>query len=514
MKSLRLILSLPVLIIAFASSLRADQIITEANDTASVFANVAWSRKIDFLPVDVGRPYIWSVSPVTGSPVGKYSAKGTQYDSFAFTPATDDAGKLLTFELTVTDSRNQQFGELFSVQVAKEVPPIIQIEKRNNSFQGMNEKVSVSKTCGSLRSGSFNLKFAYNGIALRFISFEVSDTLSRLGWTFSAGDPREERFGPLNFPITTLQIIGSTQQPQSPGLPDGVLFQLRFNISNNATLECQNLPIDFAWSNCADNTFASDELDTLYSCLQIIGNDVRGERIISGRGTDPDCYRNGGLSVDGPCRDRCRSLFENTDVPSIIFKHGWVDLACDGWTDASGDLNLNDIAYEVADLDLMSRWLAYGDSVLDKNPMYREAQAASSDVNKDGVRRSIADVVYLARVIVGDALPYSKLSSFSQIAFYDQSHDTVFVKAADVIGGVLIAVTADETVQFENLSPMDMMIGRDSSQVTLLFGPSVPNLAASIPRGHSPLFRIKGKAEIKGMEISDYQGSLMVPRRK
>ena len=513
MKSYRSILSFLVLIIALASSLRADQIVTEANDTASVFANVAWSKKIDFLPADVGRPYTWSVLPVTGSPVGKYSAKGTQYDVFTFTPAPGDAGKLLTFEMTVTDSRNQQFGELYSVRVAKEVPPIIGIEKRHNSLLGMPEKLTVSKTGGRLRTGSFNLKFAFNGAALKFQSIQLSDTLSRLGWTFTASDPQTEQLGPMSLPLTTLQILAITPEARATELPDGMLLQLRFNISSDWNFECQVLPVDFAWSDCTDNTFASDALDTLYSCLQVIGNDRRGERVTSGRETAPDCYRYHPLSVDGPCRDRCNLTFGDTDVPSVIFKHGYVEISCDRSLDSPGDINLNDIPNEIADLDLMSRWLAFGDSVLDKNPMYRNVQVAASDVNLDRVTRSISDVVYLARVIVGDALPFPKLSRLSQIAFYDLSHDTVFVRAADAIGGVLISVAADEGVQFENLSPLDMMIGRNGSQVTLLFGPSVPNLAASIPHGHSPLFRIKGKAEIKGVEISDYQGSLMVPRQ-
>ncbi len=33
-----------------------------------------------------------------------------------------------------------------------------------------------------------------------------------------------------------------------------------------------------------------------------------------------------------------------------------------------GDINLNGIAYEIADFELMSRWLAFGDSALDNNP--------------------------------------------------------------------------------------------------------------------------------------------------
>jgi hypothetical protein len=65
-----------------------------------------------------------------------------------------------------------------------------------------------------------------------------------------------------------------------------------------------------------------------------------------------------------------------------------------------GDINLNSIACEVADLVLFARYFEFGDSVLVIDP---EQQSANSDVNWDDFRWSMADFIHLARVILNDA---------------------------------------------------------------------------------------------------------------
>jgi hypothetical protein len=67
-----------------------------------------------------------------------------------------------------------------------------------------------------------------------------------------------------------------------------------------------------------------------------------------------------------------------------------------------GDINVNQIPYETADLLLFYRYLLYGDSVLTLDP---PQQSANSDVNWDEFRWSIADCIHLGRVIQHDAAP-------------------------------------------------------------------------------------------------------------
>ncbi len=66
----------------------------------------------------------------------------------------------------------------------------------------------------------------------------------------------------------------------------------------------------------------------------------------------------------------------------------------------TGDINLNGLTYEVADWVLFHTFLLEGESVL-TDP---EQQAANSDVNCDGLPWSIADLLYMWRVILHDAV--------------------------------------------------------------------------------------------------------------
>lgn len=66
-----------------------------------------------------------------------------------------------------------------------------------------------------------------------------------------------------------------------------------------------------------------------------------------------------------------------------------------------GDLNLNGIAYEVADFLLFVQFLDQGPDTF----WEPERQYSASDINADGINVTIADLVYIWRVIINDAPP-------------------------------------------------------------------------------------------------------------
>ncbi len=146
-------------------------------------------------------------------------------------------------------------------------------------------------------------------------------------------------------------------------------------------------------------------------------------------------------------------------------------------------------------------------------PRFREAQFAASEANQDGTIGSVGDMVYLARVIIGDALPFPKLHPYQKVALCEKSHDTLFVESNDSIAGIVIQFKADETTSFENLSNIEMITGRRGSLTTLLFKPPLKDLQGHISSGRAPLVRIRGKSEIQSIEISDYNGSIMNVRK-
>jgi len=82
-----------------------------------------------------------------------------------------------------------------------------------------------------------------------------------------------------------------------------------------------------------------------------------------------------------------------------------VDIICKNLIDDPGDININGVAYEIADAVMFTRYFIVGEEIAFAGHV--NASIAASDVNLDGLALSVADLVYLIRVVVGDAIPYA-----------------------------------------------------------------------------------------------------------
>ncbi len=71
-----------------------------------------------------------------------------------------------------------------------------------------------------------------------------------------------------------------------------------------------------------------------------------------------------------------------------------------------GDLNLNGLGYEIADAVMFTNYFIEGTSVFRSV----DSSMAASDINRDGKPLTVSDLVYLLRVVVGDAISYPKLT--------------------------------------------------------------------------------------------------------
>ncbi len=71
----------------------------------------------------------------------------------------------------------------------------------------------------------------------------------------------------------------------------------------------------------------------------------------------------------------------------------------------SGNINLNEYAYEIADAVVFSNYFIYGYAAFTTDSAQ---QAQATDVNCDGILCGLADFVYIVRVIVGDELSEPK----------------------------------------------------------------------------------------------------------
>ncbi|MBI3872115.1 MAG: T9SS type A sorting domain-containing protein [candidate division Zixibacteria bacterium] len=163
---------------------------------------------------------------------------------------------------------------------------------------------------------------------------------------------------------------GSSHPPAEEFLPDGVIATIKFLVTTDRNFIGQCLPIRFCWLDCGDNTISDKTGDTTF-----IGVGVR--------------------------YDTCQSQAKVNPISAICFTDG--QICIQEPPDDRGDVNLNGIANEVGDAVLYTNYFIYGDKVW--NPVYKAAQLLASDVNDDGIVLTVADLIFLIRIITGDQQP-------------------------------------------------------------------------------------------------------------
>lgn len=196
------------------------------------------------------------------------------------------------------------------------------------------------------------------------------------------------------------------------------LAVMHFQVSGDRTLQGNVVGVNWCWFDCGDNTISSVSGDSLFISRFVYTRDgVFGDGGASSiHGTDQDfptltgapdvCNTSGGPGKPEPIR-------------KVDFKNGGLKIASDGDLDDRGDINLNGLAHEIADAVLFTNYFISGISVFtvpSNTGGVGAGQIQASDVNADGLVLTVADLVYLIRVIVGDALPLGKLAHNSNTA--------------------------------------------------------------------------------------------------
>jgi len=286
------------------------------------------------------------------------------------------------------------------------VPTIdVTIEKTHNTLQGTFEEVSVyldSLIDPPNEMGGFDFLISYDASALSFQSAAPGQLLTDCGWEyFTYRYGANGNCGAGACPSGVLRVVAIAETNNGANHPlcfsgdAGELVKLSFLVSNDRTFECMYVPIKFVWYDCGDNGISSKSGDTLFMSRKVFNYD--------------DSVN---VAADAPfptffgAPDVCDTYDKAYPLRLVDFHNGGIDIVCADSIDARGDLNLNGQAYEIADVVLYSNYFVYGIGVFD----HPAAQTAASDVNADGIPLSVGDLVYLTRVVVGDAQPYPKVA--------------------------------------------------------------------------------------------------------
>jgi len=303
----------------------------------------------------------------------------------------------------------------FEIEV---IPHQVKIAKVHNVIQGQMYDVDLTMLDDSYVNspmGGFEFLIQYDASALTLMGVSPGTMLTECGWeyfTYRTGPWGECGTG---CPSGMVQIVGIAEYNNGGTHPacftnDGVnthspqLAVMRFLVSNDRTLECQFVPIRFTWIDCTNNTISNVAGDVLYISGEVW--DYVGDNGVDTYTEITDFNPTPLFPTIYGAPDYCDEFeYKGTPYRFIKFINGGIDIICSKDIDARGDINLDGVAYSIADAVMFSNYFIYG---LNAFQTHTDGSIAASDVNADGLTLTVADLVYLIRVVVGDAQPVAE----------------------------------------------------------------------------------------------------------
>ncbi len=378
----------------------------------------------------------------------------------------------------------------------------VKIEKVHDVLQGHYVDVELSQTKGSDVMGGFDFLIGYDASALAFTEATLGEHWVDCGWEHFTYRYNWNGNCGAACPTGLVRLIGLAETVNGPIHPDyeclsdyhgNPIATLTFYVSNDRTFNCMYLPIQFYWMDCNDNSISVPSGDTL----------AVNNRIFTFEGQEIQDFEYGLPGYYGIPDDPCMAGDKVDPIRYVDFINGGIDVVCRDSIDARGDLNANGVPNEIADAVMFTNYFISG---LGAFGGHIESSIAASDINNDGITLSVADLVYLIRVIVGDAPAYPKPLPESPVTFTDRAGVLNYDSPID-LGAVLLIFKVGDDHAAPQMAPgvagMDMKFGYTGDELRVL----IYNIGnARIIAGENALLTVPGQAELTGVEAASYDG--------
>ncbi len=362
---------------------------------------------------DTGRMFLAYVQPLLAGNVAFQDLAGRA--TLTVSPDTTDEGQYFQIRLGATNGIDTNY---FSFQLHVLPDPTFEfhIGRVVNVLQGGFTTVPVTlvKQQASTGLGGFDFLLAYDNsaLALQSVSNDSSALYRQCNWEYFTS-----RFGANGncsegCPSGLVRVVGLAETNNGnfhplcgptflPSLPTE-MFRMRFLVSNNRTLSCSWIPIRFFWVDCSDNSCARPDGQQRMLSSAVYNVDSAGKAILD---SNPPAFPGYDGAPSGLCG--ATNPYELSPLTNLTFYNGGLDIICADSIDARGigDINCNGVGFEVSDCVLFTNYFLQGEKVFGS---HSGCSLSASDVNGDGVAATLADLVYLERVIVGDTVPYPK----------------------------------------------------------------------------------------------------------
>jgi hypothetical protein len=285
-----------------------------------------------------------------------------------------------------------------------QTPFKIEASSLGDAKLGDTVAIAITKTVGSEEIHGYDFLLGYDSDFMRLINATPGELYNKPGsfeweyFAYRAGVPPCT----LGCPSATVRAVSiadiydGPHHPLSTYVPDGTaLFTLNFEISADSSQACVCSSLRFFWLDCGDNaiSFPVGHIEILALSDSISDGDYE----IS----DSLCLLPSYYGAPQTCIDTSAPYPPQRFINFVNGIVGTDDISCFEAIDR-GDINLNGVANELADLLTFQNYLYYGESAFTINV---DSQRAATDIKADNIPLTVDDFIYLRRVIFGQLTP-------------------------------------------------------------------------------------------------------------
>ncbi|MCI0532389.1 MAG: T9SS type A sorting domain-containing protein, partial [candidate division Zixibacteria bacterium] len=269
----------------------------------------------------------------------------------------------------------------------------------------------------------------------------------------------------------------------TPNLNYVELVRMKVVLSPDANLRCLQTPIFFEWDD--------------YTCLENMFSDCTGNALyVSNNPAQFD-------TVDCPAEDKNQEI-----IPCVTFENGCVKFRCPEDVDpvVIGDINVNGTPYDIGDAVLFASYFIQGESVFSTDYDTRQAQIGGSDINRDGYVLTVADLVYLLRIISGDQEPLGEGTGQFDATYTGQGFKAAYdgsklqITTENALGAALFIFEGEGKVS-PLIDGVTLQWGAQNGETrVLIYGMG----KAKIPTGTTQVCKLEGEVKLTKVEAADY----------
>ncbi len=373
---------------------------------------------------------------------------------FSWTPQlADTGGHTVTFEAIDLSGGNN----LKEAQITVIPPsPYVLSMGIEEAVVGGKVRIPINLNNPDPVSG-IELLIQYDPSTFTFLDL-TKDTTRASNWEYYVY--REKTWG-LSQLIKIVGICDFPNELSTPPLPPGTgpIAYLDFKMTSNTWFAGLLIPLEFYYFDFTDNTFSTS-----------MGEFISRDKI---------SLSNGG----------------------VLLKTGDLFL---------GDINLNGIPFEVGDAVRLAVYFTYG------TPLNQQ-QLLNSDVNRDGLWATVADLIYLIRRIQeGGSAPQvepSPQTEVVEVVISDESIISFSISSQTEIGGLLFVfggtnLNSGKVKLSPEIQDMELYTYPDGDEFRVMI---ISTEGKYISPGDKPLFTLESEENFDSVEVSvcDKEGNLM-----